>query len=233
EKLTIGEAAQLLGVSIDTLRRWDKKGKLSAWISPGGHRYYPKIELEAYRHDIFAIAGEWVLGAPNEPESKYYCPTSVDFKGRLSKLQQELEKEKELKKQYSLIVAVAGEIGNNSFDHNLGNWPDIPGAFFAHNINKRQLALADRGRGVLKTIKNIKPEVKNYEEALKTAFTEVISGRSPEARGNGLKFVLEIAINSPMKIEFYSGDAKASISKKLLISRVDTYYSGCLALVSY
>jgi len=25
--------------------------------------------------------------------------------------------------------AIAGEIGNNSFDHNIGNWPDMAGIF--------------------------------------------------------------------------------------------------------
>ena len=33
-----------------------------------------------------------------------------------------------------LIVAVAGEIGNNSFDHNLGKWPDSPGVFFGFDV---------------------------------------------------------------------------------------------------
>ena len=38
--LKISEAAELLGVSIDTLRRWDKSGKLVAIKKEGGtHRY--------------------------------------------------------------------------------------------------------------------------------------------------------------------------------------------------
>ena len=34
----IGEAAQVLGVSITTLRRWEASGKLSARHTAGGHR---------------------------------------------------------------------------------------------------------------------------------------------------------------------------------------------------
>ncbi len=44
--LTIGEASEYLNVSIDTLRRWEKKGKLNALRSPGGHRYFATAELD-------------------------------------------------------------------------------------------------------------------------------------------------------------------------------------------
>ncbi|KKQ44369.1 MAG: Resolvase domain protein [Candidatus Woesebacteria bacterium GW2011_GWA1_37_8] len=44
--LSIGEASEYLGVSIDTLRRWEKKGKLASYRSPGGHRYFKKNELD-------------------------------------------------------------------------------------------------------------------------------------------------------------------------------------------
>ena len=43
---SIGAAAKYLGVSIDTLRRWDKKGKLSSHRSLGGHRYFLKDDLD-------------------------------------------------------------------------------------------------------------------------------------------------------------------------------------------
>lgn len=45
ERLTIGKAAKFLGVSIDTLRRWEKKGFVLAHRSPGGHRHFLKNEL--------------------------------------------------------------------------------------------------------------------------------------------------------------------------------------------
>lgn len=43
--LTIGESATYLGVSIDTLRRWDNKGIIYAYRSPSGHRYFNKNDL--------------------------------------------------------------------------------------------------------------------------------------------------------------------------------------------
>jgi excisionase family DNA binding protein len=237
--LNIGQAAKHLGISIDTLRRWDKSGKLPARRSEGGHRYYSQTDLELFKEDTLALATKWILGSAKEPEGSFYCPTSSEFKGRLSKLQSALEKLPDLTEYYPLIVAIVGEIGNNSFDHNLGNWPDISGIFFSYDTNKRQIALADRGQGVLRTLKRVKPSVKNDEDALHIAFTEVISGRAPEARGNGLKFVLEVVLSKPIDLEFYSGVAKVSVknntveNKKMEINKTDLYYSGCLVLIRF
>lgn len=44
--ISIGEASSYLGVSIDTLRRWEKRGKITSLRSPGGHRYFEKDKLD-------------------------------------------------------------------------------------------------------------------------------------------------------------------------------------------
>ncbi len=44
--LGIGAASEYLGVSIDTLRRWEKKGRIKPLRSPGGHRYFDKKGLD-------------------------------------------------------------------------------------------------------------------------------------------------------------------------------------------
>jgi len=44
--ISIGDASEYLGISIDTLRRWEKKGKIQSLRSPGGHRYFNKTELD-------------------------------------------------------------------------------------------------------------------------------------------------------------------------------------------
>jgi excisionase family DNA binding protein len=44
--IAIGEAADYLGVSVDTLRRWEKKGKVNTYRSPGGHRYFKTSDLD-------------------------------------------------------------------------------------------------------------------------------------------------------------------------------------------
>lgn len=42
----VGEAAEALGVSISTLRRWEKEGRLVPDHTPGGHRRYDLVKLK-------------------------------------------------------------------------------------------------------------------------------------------------------------------------------------------
>jgi predicted site-specific integrase-resolvase len=44
---TIGEFAKKLGITVHTLRVWDKKNKLKPeYVSNGGHRYYSEEQLK-------------------------------------------------------------------------------------------------------------------------------------------------------------------------------------------
>jgi excisionase family DNA binding protein len=48
EYLTIGEAAELLGVSVWTLRNWDRTGKMKSHRHPvNGYRLYRREDLAA------------------------------------------------------------------------------------------------------------------------------------------------------------------------------------------
>lgn len=44
--LSIGKAAKYLGVSRDTLRRWEKRGKIKSVRSPSNRRYYTQNQLD-------------------------------------------------------------------------------------------------------------------------------------------------------------------------------------------
>jgi excisionase family DNA binding protein len=235
ELISISEAARLLGVSMDTLRRWDQSGKLSSVKSEGGHRKYYRSQIEIFLNDLFGIAKDWVLRG-REISSKFYCSNSAIFQTKLTQMQDLLGSVKELASIFPLIVAVAGEIGNNSFDHNLGNWPDTPGIFFAYDIHKRNIVLADRGLGVLTTLKRVKPELNTDEEALRVAFTEILSGRSPESRGNGLKFVRKIVAENSIGLLFQSGNAELTLAKDsdtLNLKLSPEPFRGCLALITF
>jgi hypothetical protein len=239
ELITIGRASKMIGVSIQTLRRWDDAGKLSSVRrTKAGHRYYKKEDIENYNvKDLFKLAKIWIaddLGF--EPRQDFYCPDSSVFQARLSRLESELGKIKKISAIFPLISAITGEIGNNSFDHNLGNWPDIPGIFFAYDLGKGQIVLADRGQGILTTLKKVKPELKTHQEALRVAFTEIISGRAPEYRGNGLKFVKDVVETNKISLLFYTGNAELKIQKKnpnLDIKKSKTFLRGCLALIKF
>ncbi|OGE87893.1 MAG: hypothetical protein A3J07_04255 [Candidatus Doudnabacteria bacterium RIFCSPLOWO2_02_FULL_49_13] len=234
--ITISEAAEILGVSIDTLRRWDKKGKLSpVKTSDAGYRLYNRSQIELFLNDLFGLAKDWVLKSFEIP-SKFYCSNSAVFQTKLIQMQDFLGGVKELSPIFPLLVAVAGEIGNNSFDHNLGNWPDTPGIFFAYDIHKRNIVLADRGLGVFTTLKRVKPELNTDEEALRVAFTEILSGRAPESRGNGLKFVRKIVAENPIGLLFQTGNAELVLTKDsdvLDLKPSIESFRGCLALITF
>jgi len=239
--IKIKKASKMLNVSTQTLRRWDESGRLVSVRGKNNYRYYKKEDIEEYKKnnikDIFEIARNWVLNDNAiAPQLDFYCIDASIFQARLSKLKSDLDRIKKLKEIYFLIVAITGEIGDNSFAHNLGNWPDIKGIFFAYDLSRRKIVLADRGQGVLKTLKKVKPELNNHLDALKTGFTEVISGRSPESRGNGLKYVREIITSNDMNLFFQTGDAELKIEKgdfDLNIKKSSVSFRGCLASIQF
>jgi len=54
EYLTLSETAELLGKNKETLRRWDREGKLSAFREPiSNYRVYKKVDVEALFADFF------------------------------------------------------------------------------------------------------------------------------------------------------------------------------------
>ena len=234
--LSIGETAESLGVSIMTLRRWDESGRMvSIRKKEGGNRYYRKIDVENFLNDLLKIAKDWVLNASDLSEN-FYCQNSAIFQSRLAKMENLMLQNKISEDFTSRIVSIAGEIGNNSFDHNLAQWPDIPGILFIYDLNKKQIILADRGVGILKTLKRVKPELENNKQALEVAFTEIISGRAPEERGNGLKYVKFIISKNPINLFFQSGDAVLNLnanSSELEISESKDNFHGCLALIKW
>ena len=234
--LTISQAAEYLGVSLNTLRRWDESGKLVAINKDGGtHRYYRKKDLEIFANDLFKLASEWIQDDVEFP-GIFYCTTSSIFNARLTKMEMALIQKPGYEKLYSLIVLVAGEIGDNSFAHNLGKWPDKAGIFFGYDLTKRVIVLADRGQGILATLRQVRPELSNHVSAVKVAFTEFISGRAPEKRGNGLKLVREVVIEQPISLFFTSGDAEVRMQgsdKVFNVTRGQHIVRGCLAKIEF
>lgn len=193
-------------------------------------------DIELFLRDEVALARQWTQAQePVIPASDIYCRTRDEFQARLEKFQSVLSSNAPLT-MMSLITAVAGEIGNNSFDHNLGNWPDITGIFFSYNMRNRTVVLADRGQGILKTLKRVRPDLNSSAMALKVAFTEKISGRQPEARGNGLKFVREVIVNNPFALRFQTGDAYLQLKQHdsdIVVQHIETTISGCFATIEF
>ena len=49
EMVSIGEVARLLGVSVDTVRRWERAGRIHAHRTAGGQRRFPASEVDRVR----------------------------------------------------------------------------------------------------------------------------------------------------------------------------------------
>lgn len=68
----LGEAARLLGITPQTLRRWADRGQIASYTTPGGHRRFPRSALlalaPAVRPRRPALA---LLGAPERITKAY------------------------------------------------------------------------------------------------------------------------------------------------------------------
>jgi excisionase family DNA binding protein len=59
--LTLGQAAEYLGVAQSTIRKWSDTGRLPAFYTPGGHRRFRRSDLDAF---LSSSRGTSVRGGP-------------------------------------------------------------------------------------------------------------------------------------------------------------------------
>lgn len=239
--INLYQVADLMGITVKTLRRWNESKKLLAKRDGSSKLFYYRNDLEDFLKInpkyLLKTAAIWAFAKnPTSIPDGFYCPDRSIFKTRLSRLEFDLKETILFKEIYPLVVAITGEIGNNSFDHNLGNWPDINGIFFGYCLNEKMVILADRGQGILTTLKRVSPTLITHQQALATAFTKIISGRAPENRGNGLKFVKTVIQKNDFELFFQSGDAILHINKKnenIIYEKSDNNIKGCFAKIIF
>jgi len=188
-------------------------------------------------NNIKQLAYEWVRAEAAEGtlESENYCKTRDVFEARNDKMLDLLINNGLNEDDAYLVYAIAGELCNNAFDHNLGNWPNLVGVFFAFTYieGEGSMVIADRGLGVLATLKKAVPDLESDEEALKLAFTKKISSRVLENRGNGLKFVKKNVMERNFYLEFQSAHARVTVNQEMKINKTDSYIQGCLAALNF
>lgn len=111
--LSISEAASLLGVSDETLRNWEREGKLTPFHTEGGHRRY-------YRADIERLAGIYVepIKVSSGKRVAIYCRVSSHEQKTKGDLERQVGRmtTEALKRGYS-IVAVFDEVGSGMNDN--------------------------------------------------------------------------------------------------------------------
>lgn len=184
--------------------------------------------------DTVTLGKTWASATTAPPvQESWYCSSRDIFQARLNAMVTRLEKK--LGESAYLVTAVAGELGNNSFDHNLGSWPDVPGVFFSSDEQKRVVVIADRGQGVKKTISRVLPDIRDDATALFTAFTKTVSGRAPENRGNGLKFVARVIREQRWSLTFISGKAQLLLMPgyDIIVKPSTDTIHGCFTVIHY
>jgi len=140
-----------------------------------------------------------------------------------------------LREKKYLESAVIGEIGNNTFDHNYIFECNRPRGVYCNLSYKNEfIILADYGRGIKQSLSSVLPSITSDIDALEVAFTKQISGRAPEQRGNGLKFVSETIKNNNWHFFFQSGIASCSIDKNgIIFMEREISLTGCLAIINF
>lgn len=167
-----------------------------------------------------------IENASKNKDEQYFCKYRDALQARVDTFA--------LQEKKYLVAAIIGEIGNNTFDH---NWDFAKGHSRGTYLNlyeyKNTAVLADFGRGVKKSLEKVY-KAKDDTDAVKIAFTEQISGRAPEQRGNGLKFVLESVKKKTWDLYFQSGTGCCIIRHgDVSFESSDIDVLGCLAILVF
>lgn len=111
--LTIKEASEMLGISTETLRNWERDNKITPTYTTGGHRRFPRIEIEK-------LAGTYQ--EPTVPvqqnRTAIYCRVSSHEQKQKGDLERQVGRmtTEALKRNYS-IVSVFDEVGSGMNDN--------------------------------------------------------------------------------------------------------------------
>lgn len=100
-----------------------------------------------------------------------------------------------------LVSSSLGEIIDNAFSHNIGQWSNDIGplvtALMQNDSQKRELTISicDFGVGFLHTLRNNYPEISTEKEAIQLALKANTTGRPNQRGGNGLLFLQKNIFN--------------------------------------
>lgn len=199
-------------------------------------KFYTVTMSLPFDHPLMQAAFAWASATvPSDISTDDHCPTRDVLRARIDSLRITLQRKGYAETQVPLVHAVLAEIGNNAYDHNVGKWRDIPGVFFIRTLEPSPIfVIADRGQGIRTTLKRVRPNLDNDRDALHVAFLEHITGRAPEHRGNGLKFVRKILCSDGLDMLFQSGTAAYCVQEKQEQWMEKTpAVPGCIAVLSF
>jgi len=122
-----------------------------------------------------------------------HCVFRDELDARLNKIQRIFAHFGLNEVERSMATSLVGELGNNVFDHNDGQWPtSVRGAIILAQMNPQkrrvEVVVADPGIGFSGSLKALNPNIASDVDAIKLGLTGV-TGRVGESRGQGLQIV--------------------------------------------
>jgi excisionase family DNA binding protein len=84
EWLTLGQAAEYLGVAQSTIRKWSDTGRLPAFYTPGGHRRFRRSDLDAFLSNSRGTplrAGPVVLIVDDDARLREFVRVNLEMDG--------------------------------------------------------------------------------------------------------------------------------------------------------
>lgn len=138
ELLNIAQAAKYLNVSIDTLRLWDKSGKLKPLKTPGGHRRYDKSTLNDF------IGYEKTI----KEQSEIVCATYARVSSNEQKQKGDLDRQSQRLSEYCakhgmLVTHIIKDVGSGLNDNRSG-FVKLTDLIIKQKVNKLVIEHKDR-----------------------------------------------------------------------------------------
>lgn len=138
ELLNIAQAAEYLSVSIDTLRLWDKSGKLKPLKTPGGHRRYDKSTLNDF------IGYKEII----EEQPKIVCVTYARVSSNEQKQKGDLDRQSQRLSEYCakhgmLVTHIIKDVGSGLNDNRSG-FVKLTDLIIKRKVNKLVIEHKDR-----------------------------------------------------------------------------------------
>jgi excisionase family DNA binding protein len=82
EWLTLGQAAEYLGVAQSTIRKWSDGGRLTAFYTPGGHRRFRRSALDQFLGNAQRSPGpQLVLVVDDDARLREYLRVNLEMEG--------------------------------------------------------------------------------------------------------------------------------------------------------
>lgn len=150
-----------------------------------------------------SIIEYYCQSAPTKVSKDYWCFYRDEYKQRTERYFRQMLKKHDFN-YAALLLSALSELGGNSFDHNLGKSKELPGLCFY--ANEAEIFLFDDGQGIRSSLSAVGFSKSTDQEYVDMAMTEVVSGRAPEQRGNGLKLVVNVMKNLNLGFCLKSGE---------------------------